>query len=72
LDTASGEYFGVNEVGARIWTLLQEPMTFAALVDALLEEYRVDRDQCEEEVEDLLRKMADKDLIELTDPCKSP
>jgi hypothetical protein len=68
LDTATGEYYGFNEVGARIWTLLQEPMTFTALVDALLEEYRVDRDQCEAEVKDLLRRMAEKNLLEL-DPA---
>lgn len=65
LDTATGEYYGLNEVGARIWVLLQEPMTFTALVDALLEEYRVDRDQCEAEVRDLLCTMAEKELLEL-------
>lgn len=65
LDTASGEYYGLNEAGARIWTLLQDPMTFTALVDALLEEYSVDRDQCEAEVKGLLRRMVEEDLLEL-------
>lgn len=64
LDTATGEYYGLNEVGARIWALLQEPMAFSALVDALLEEYEVDRERCEAEVRDLLGRMEEKDLVE--------
>lgn len=70
LDTASGEYYGLNEVGARIWVLLQEPITFSALVDALLEEYEVDRNRCEEEVGDLLNRMEERNLLEF-DPVES-
>lgn len=65
LDTAAGEYYGFNEVGSFIWTLLQEPMTFAELIDALLDEYGVDRDRCEAEVRDLLGQMMEKNLLEI-------
>lgn len=72
LDTATGEYYGLNEIGARIWTLLQEPMTFSALVDVLLEEYAVDRDRCEEEVGDLLGQMKEKNLLDLEPVDSNP
>lgn len=65
LDTAASEYYGLNEVGTRIWTLLQEPRTFKELIGALLEEYSVDRDQCEEDVRELLDQMMEKGLLEL-------
>lgn len=65
LDTAAGEYYGFNEVGSFIWRLLQEPMTFAELIDALLDEYGVDRDRCEAEVRDLLGRMMEKNLLEI-------
>lgn len=65
LDTANGEYYGFNEVGAHIWTLLQEPMTFGELVDTLIEEYRVDRDQCTAEVRTLLGQMVKRNLLEV-------
>jgi len=71
LDTATGEYYGLNEVGAHIWTLLQEPLTFTELVDALLEEYDVDRSRCETEVEELLRQMMERSLLEPA-PTDSP
>jgi len=63
LDTDASEYYGLNEVGTRIWTLLEEPKTFGELVSALLEEYDVDRDQCEEDVSKLLHQMMEKDLL---------
>jgi hypothetical protein len=63
LDTDAGEYYGLNEVGARIWVLLQDPMTFEELVDALLEEYAIDRDRCEAEVRGLLEQMTEKGLL---------
>lgn len=65
LDPTAGEYYGLNEVGTHIWTLLQEPMTFGEIVDALLDEYEVDRNQCEEEVRDLLDQMMEKSLLEV-------
>lgn len=65
LDTAAGEYYGLNEVGTRIWTLLREPKTFGEVVDALLDEYRVDPDQCESEARQLVDQLIDNDLIEI-------
>ena len=65
LDTDAGEYYGLNEVGARIWTLLQEPMAFGELIDTLLQEYSVDRARCELEVRSLLGSMIESGLIEV-------
>ena len=65
LDTAASEYYSLNEVGTRIWTLLQEPRTLEEIVDALLEEYSVDRDRCEKDARALLDEMVDMDLIDV-------
>jgi ubiquitin-protein ligase len=65
LDTAASEYYGLNEVGTRIWTLLQEPRTLDEIVKVLVEEYSVDRDQCEEDVRKLLNQMTEKNLLEV-------
>ncbi len=65
LDTAASEYYGLNEVGTRIWSLLQEPKTLDEIVDVLLEEYSVDRDQCEDDVRELLNQMTEKNLLEV-------
>ena len=47
LSTKSGVYYGLDEVGARIWHLLKEPMTVQNLLDAILQEFDATADQCE-------------------------
>ena len=50
LDTATGTYFGLNEVAARILVLAAEETTVAAIVDHLLGEFEVGRDRLERDV----------------------
>ncbi|MDR2037957.1 MAG: lasso peptide biosynthesis PqqD family chaperone [Bacteroidales bacterium] len=59
----TGEYYGLNPVATRIWELLENPLTFDTLIDALLQEFDIDRDTCCEEVESFLKKLQEKRLI---------
>jgi hypothetical protein len=65
LSVQSGQYFGLNEVGARIWNLIQEPKTVDAVLEALLQEYDVTPDRLEGDVLTLLEQMAINKLIEI-------
>lgn len=67
LNLSSGEYFGLDPVGARVWSLLQEPTSVKAIRDILLEEYDVEPDVCESDLLALLREMAAQGLIEIKD-----
>jgi hypothetical protein len=67
LNLASGTYYGLNAIGARIWTLIQEPRVVQDLLDALLVEYDVDASRCERELIDLLRQLGAEGLIEIRD-----
>ncbi|WP_420457503.1 PqqD family protein [Rubrivirga sp.] len=50
LDPVEGEYFGLNEVAARILALIGDGMTLSQVVDHLLTEYEVDRARLEADV----------------------
>jgi hypothetical protein len=65
LNLKSGVYYGLNAVGGRVWQLLQEPRTVAAILDTLLEEYEVDRDSCDRDLLALLQELATAELIEV-------
>ncbi len=67
LNLKAGVYYGLNSVGARIWSLVQEPRTVSDIRDALVEEYDVDPDRCERDLLLLLRDLATKELIKTTD-----
>jgi hypothetical protein len=67
LNLKNQEYCGLNPVGARIWQLIQEPTTVAAVRDKILEEYEVDADRCERDLLAVLEELRGQGLIEVTE-----
>jgi hypothetical protein len=67
-----GEYFGLNEVGARVWQLIQEPTAVQAICAAILDEYDVTEEECQRDVLELLSDLADKGLIDVTAAVGTP
>ena len=65
LDLKAGVYYGLDAVGARIWSLIQEPRTVNEIRDILLEEYDVEPERCERDLLALLRRLADEGLVEV-------
>lgn len=58
-----GRYFNLNEVGARIWELLAEPVTLTQLVDALVKDYAVEARAARGEVEAFLADLRARGLL---------
>jgi Coenzyme PQQ synthesis protein D (PqqD) len=65
LDLKAGVYYGLDAVGARIWSLIQEPRTVNEIRDILLEEYEVEPERCERDLLVLLQSLADEGIIEV-------
>ena len=64
LDLASESFFGLDEVSTRVWQLLRDGIGREEVIDRLLEEYEVDREVLERDIEDLLERLAEAGLIE--------
>jgi len=58
-----GSYYSLNSVGARIWELLENPMTFDELVAQLLEEYDIAAETCRLEVENFVNALRERGLL---------
>jgi hypothetical protein len=56
-------YYGLRSTSQRIWQLLEQPCTLQQILDALLLEYDVERQQCEREVGDFMQRLWDAQLI---------
>ena len=67
LNLSSGVYYGLNEVGARIWQIIQAPCSLEKIQNALLEEYDVPPDVCKQEILKLLLELKNANLIEISD-----
>lgn len=65
MDLEKGRYFMMNQVGSRIWELIENPLEVNEIVNALLQEYDVSRDTCEKEVMNFLNKLNNANLIVL-------
>lgn len=63
----SGKYYSLNNVGARIWGLIQIPISVADLSHTLMHEYEVDAETCMREVLALLHRLAENRLIAIQD-----
>ena len=71
LHMQSGIYYGLDPVGARIWSLVQQPKRVADLREAVVDEFDVEPARCETDLIELLQKLLTEGLIELQDVRQS-
>lgn len=62
LDTES--YFGLDDVGTRMWETLTRSDTIELAYDALLDEYDVDPEKLKSDLSDLVENLVNKGLLE--------
>lgn len=66
MDIDSGLYFDVDSIGARIWSLLDQPATLADLCAALADEYDVDPVTCLDQTSEFVSELAEKGLVRIS------
>lgn len=71
LNLKNGVYYGLDAVGARIWTLLHKPISVSEIRDILLDEYEVEPGRCQSDLLALLKNLAAQALIEIKDESTS-
>ena len=67
LDLKGECYFGLDNVGTRILQLLKEHGDLQKVHDAMLKEYDVEEDQLEKDIHELVVKLVEAGLIEISD-----
>jgi hypothetical protein len=65
LELSRGVYYGLDEVGTRIWNLLAEGRSLEETVDVLVEEYDVDRVRGAADVLRLVGELEERRLLEI-------
>lgn len=66
LNMQTGVYHGLNEVGARVWDLIEKPKAVKEIKQVLLEEYEVEADVCTDDLFSLLNELKTAGLIKVT------
>jgi hypothetical protein len=65
LNLQNSTYYGLDHVGAYIWSLIQRPTSVRELLDAMLEKYEVDEPRCARELLALLQTLHTEGLVEV-------
>ena len=65
LDEHAGLYYAMNSPGARIWELVDQPVTVATVCEVISREFAVSDNMCFNDVVEFLAEMRDRGLITL-------
>jgi hypothetical protein len=65
LDLESENYFGLDEVGTRIWQLIKQTNDLAAIYQTLLAEYDVSEERLQQDLDTLLGEISQLGLVTL-------
>lgn len=66
LNLGSERYFGLNEIGTRMLTVLTSSESIEAAFELLLEEYEVDRDVLRQDLMSLVEELVEQGLVEIS------
>jgi len=67
LDLKSESYFGLDEVGTRVWQLLQEHRNVKKVFGIMLGEFDVSEQQLKTDMDNLIDDMMKNGLLQITD-----
>ena len=65
LDLASENYYGLDEIGTRIWQVLSSSRTVQEAYDTLLLEYDVEPQQLQQDMQELVTQLVAKGLLRI-------
>jgi len=61
----NGEYYGLDNIGAQIWEIIQQPTKFSEIVLKLMGKYDVSEETCIADIQEFLSELLGKNLITL-------
>jgi hypothetical protein len=66
LDLKSGTYYGLDLVGVTVWTAIEQPASVDTIREAVMAEYDVDAETCDQDILAFLAQMQAAGLVEIS------
>ncbi len=67
MSVQQGRYYGMDQIGTRIWQLIEKPMSVSELCDQLGREYEVGTEKCQRDVLNFLDELVEEKLVKVID-----
>ncbi len=71
LNIQTGRYFGLNEVGTTVWSLLKTPCSIEDILQHMQELYEVSSDALQEDLLQFLADMEKRNLLRINVPANA-
>lgn len=63
LDISSGRYYAFNDIGSRLWSWMQTPISVGSLLARIMAEYEIDESTCAQDLDLWLQQLQARGLI---------
>lgn len=63
MDIESGSYYQIEGIGGAIWQMLETPRSEAEIVEAIMADYRVDKEECVNDIRIFLAKLVESNVV---------
>ncbi|HKV99614.1 MAG TPA: PqqD family protein [Vicinamibacterales bacterium] len=63
LNQADGVYYGLSDVGARVWALVERSASIARIRETIVAEYDVDAARCASDLDRLIAELVRRGLV---------
>ncbi|MBT5873546.1 MAG: lasso peptide biosynthesis PqqD family chaperone [Candidatus Latescibacteria bacterium] len=67
MSVENGAYYSLDDIGRRVWELLEKPLSVSAVCDVIVDEYDVTRSECEQDMLTWLGELTDEKLVQIVD-----
>ena len=65
LSSTTDMYYGLGEVGSRIWELIQQRKRISEICTQIASEFEVEPEVCQRDARELIQKLVEADLVTL-------
>ncbi|CAK0750735.1 conserved hypothetical protein [Gammaproteobacteria bacterium] len=63
MNLSTNSYYGLDELGSRVWKLFDSPSSLSKLCSVLMQEYEVSSVTCHEQIAVLLEELIEETLV---------
>lgn len=72
LNLATGTYFGLDDVGTRMWQLMSEHGSIDKVIEVMLKEYEVEKALLQRDLDKLVKDLVEHGLVNIDAQETSP
>lgn len=65
LNISNSKYYNLGAIGGDVWNRIGEPIAVTELINSLIYDYDIERDECEQHVLSFLNQLHNEHLIEM-------